>query len=76
MSGMKDIALRLEEMENGIADNNWSVDMVVAEMTCMMDLGMQFEVEKAFNHGINRWYRAGMPKGVSEVSSEVSSEVL
>jgi hypothetical protein len=76
MSGMKDIALRLEEMENGIADNNWSVDMVVAEMTCMMDLGMQFEVEKAFNRGINRWYRAGMPKGVSEVASEVSSEVL
>ena len=72
MSRMSELALRLEELEEGIADNSWSVDMVVAEINCMMDLGLHSEMEKAFNRGINRWYRAGMPKGVSEVSSEVS----
>jgi hypothetical protein len=75
MSRMSEIALRLEELENGIADNSWSVDMVVAEINCLMDLGLHSEMEKAFNRGINRWYRAGMPKGTAEVSSEVDSEV-
>jgi len=71
MSGMKDIALRLEEMENGIADNSWSVDMVVAEMTCLMDLGFNSETTLAFSRGINRWYHSGMPRGITEVQSEV-----
>jgi hypothetical protein len=59
---MADISLRLEELEDGIADNSWSVDMVVAEINCLMDLGFDSEVTEAFNRGINRWYRSGMPE--------------
>ena len=72
MSRMADISLRLEELEDGIADNSWSVDMVVAEINCLMDLGFDSEVTEAFNRGINRWYRSGMPRGVVEVNSEVA----
>jgi len=72
MSHMKDIAFRLYELEEGIADNSWSVDMVVAEINCLIDLGLHSEMERAFNRGITRWYRAGMPKGTAEVASEMA----
>ena len=72
MSRMKDIYFRLYELEEGIADNSWSVDMVVAEINCLMDLGLHSEMEKAFTSGMARWYSAGMPKGTSEVASEVA----
>ena len=72
MSRMAEIALRLEELEDGIADNSWSVDMVVAEINCLLDLGFESEVTEAFKKGVNRWFFAGMPRGVVEVNSEVA----
>jgi len=75
MSKMSDIAVRLQELENGIADSTWSVDMVTAEINCLMDLGFDFEVENAFNRGINRWYYSGMPKFKTEVRDLVSNDL-
>ena len=72
MSKMGEIALRLTELEEGIADNSWSIEMVTAEINCLMDLGFETEMARACINGISRWYHSGMPRGSSEVNSEVA----
>ena len=47
MSKMGEIAYRLTELEEGIASNNWSIEMVTAEINCLMDLGFEAEMSRA-----------------------------